>query len=325
MNKCAGRISVIDPVDAAIQRVKQMLFRPFHLEKWLIVGFCAWLANFGQSGGPSFNVRRGFGSAEELKNQVIQNLPFILVIGAVAITAGTLICVALMWLSSRGRFMFLHCVAEDRAEVKIPWRRYRMQGNSLFLFRLAVGFVALFVMGLLTAAAVVFGIVWGRSEGPAGVIIVAAVTTPALILLAVTFALVGKFTKDFVVPIMALRNCTCTAAWQEFWGMLGANKGRFAVYILFQVVIALVIGFITGIIVLATCCCAACIMAIPYIGAVFLLPLSVFMRAYSLFYLAQYGTAYNAIAPAPQPEAPPQYDPAPRQYTPPSVPPIQGL
>ena len=39
------RISVIDPIGPAIEHVRLMLFKPFDLSKWLIIGFCAWLAN----------------------------------------------------------------------------------------------------------------------------------------------------------------------------------------------------------------------------------------------------------------------------------------
>lgn len=44
------RVSVIDPISPAIERVKLMLFRPFDLQKWLIIGFCAWLAYLGRRG-----------------------------------------------------------------------------------------------------------------------------------------------------------------------------------------------------------------------------------------------------------------------------------
>ena len=47
-----------------------------------------------------------------------------------------------------------------------------------------------------------------------------------LIVLIVIFELISKFTTDFVVPIMYLRQKRCMGAWGEFWGLLGNNKGR---------------------------------------------------------------------------------------------------
>ena len=59
------------------------------------------------------------------------------------------------------------------------------------------------------------------------------------------------------------------------------------------------------IVIIATCCIAGCLMAIPYIGAVLLLPVFVFRRAYSLYYMQQYGPEFDVIesedAPPPSP------------------------
>jgi hypothetical protein len=54
--------------------------------------------------------------------------------------------------------------------------------------------------------------------------------------------------------------------------------------------------------VIATCCIAACLLALPYLGTVLLLPVLVFQRAYSLYYLAQLGPKYDLFQrPAPPP------------------------
>jgi hypothetical protein len=78
---------------------------------------------------------------------------------------------------------------------------------------------------------------------------------------------------------------------------LSANKARFALYILFQIVIAIAIGAIILAAVCVTCCCAACILAIPYIGTVLILPLLVFKRAYSLLYFRQFGPQFDVFSP----------------------------
>ena len=95
-----------------------------------------------------------------------------------------------------------------------------------------------------------------------------------MIIVGILFGLVGKFTNDFVVPMMYLRGSKCMAGWSEFWKLLGTNKGRFALYILFHIALSLAIGMIIFVIVIVTCCCAGCLFAIPYIGTVLLLPVS---------------------------------------------------
>jgi hypothetical protein len=42
-------------------------------------------------------------------------------------------------------------------------------------------------------------------------------------------------------------------------------------------------------------------MALPYLGTVLLLPVLVFKRSYSTYFLAQFGPAYNVFPPAAPP------------------------
>ena len=53
-------IDVAKPVGLALDHVQRMLFRPFDLSKWIIVGFCAWLAGLGESGGTGLGFHQGF-------------------------------------------------------------------------------------------------------------------------------------------------------------------------------------------------------------------------------------------------------------------------
>jgi hypothetical protein len=69
----------------------------------------------------------------------------------------------------------------------------------------------------------------------------------------------------------------------------------------------MVIGAMVIAAVLVTCCIAACFLALPFIGTVLLLPVLIFKRSYSLYYLAQYGPEYD-VFPKPAPMAPPAAD-----------------
>ncbi len=307
-------VSVIDPITTAIQRVKLILFDPFEIEKWFIIGFCAWLAFLGEGGagggggggggGPS-----GGGHPGDFREFIAEHLPVIITVAVVVLVIGFAISIVLTWLSSRGRFMFLHCVAENKAQVKFPWREYRRQGNSLFLFRVALMFIGLFCFGILIAGGIVLGIVFGRG-GPGPIILIVAVLILLLIPLAIIFAVIGKFLKDFVVPIMYIQKATCLESWNRFMQLLSANKGRFVLYILFQIVIGMVIGAIVLIVIVVTCCCAGCILAIPYLGTVLMLPILVFERSYSLYYLGQYGPEFDVFAKAQYEAAPDEFGPA---------------
>src|SRR5689334_19697218 len=123
-----SEISVIAPVSAALERVKQVLFRPFNLGKWLAIGFCAWLALLGQQGGGgggNYNfgshngpTRQGLlDGLNRAKDYVAENAAWIIPVVAVVLLVAVGLALLFNWLSSRGKFMFLHCVALNKAEV----------------------------------------------------------------------------------------------------------------------------------------------------------------------------------------------------------------
>ena len=302
------QISVIDPISPAIEWVKTILFRPFDLGKWFVIGFCAWLAFLFEGGGSGPNNFGGqqYEFSEEsfhhAKEVLIENLYWILPVAITAIVISIIIGLVVTWLRSRGRFMFLHCVALNKAEVVAPWHKFKKQGNSLFLFQIVLGLISFAVMMLLIAVLIVIGVLLfagGGGPHPFGIILMVLLAICLIIPIAIVFALIGKFTKDFVVPIMFLRQGTCMTAWREFWPLLTGNKGKFAIYILFQIVIGLAIGIVILACVCITCCCLACILAIPYIGTVLMLPVLVFHRSYSLLYLRQYGSIFDVFEPEP--------------------------
>jgi hypothetical protein len=296
-------VSVIDPIDPAVKRAKLLCFSPFDLEKWFTIGFCAWLASLGSSGFglPYDSYGKPSSFVESWRNHFPVELMLVVLFVSIAAAIGFLIMVVLMWLTSRGRFMFLHCVATNCAQVKVPWKLYSRQANSLFVFRI-VAAIIFFVCQLPLWVIVGFCIyLLSRDSVFVNIPIISAgvILFVLIAVVAVVFLLAMKFTNDFVVPIMYLRKLSCVDAWREYLPLLRNNKGRFVVYILFQFVIGLVISAILFTLALATCCCAACLFSIPYIGTVILLPVFVFKRAYSLMYLRQYGSEFDVFADLP--------------------------
>lgn len=328
MNGEPSYVSVVEPLTPAIERVKTILFRPFDLGKWFVIGFCAWLAELGKpkgggngggggrggggspfsfSGRPDLNdiaerVKDGFETARIYVEHNMHWIIPVVIVGAVVLI---IVWLLLMWLSSRGRFMFLHCVVENKGEVNVPWNKFSRHANSLFVFRIVVGlinFVA--VIAAVFAGITLFAGAAKVGSGGAAVLVVVSVFV-LMIALGIVLFLIQKFTTDFVVPIMFLRTASCSAAWREFLTVLTANSGRFILYVLFQIAIWIVVMFLIVALMCVTCCCAACILAIPYVGTVLLLPILVFHRSYSLYYLRQYGPAFDifgAVEPVATPE-----------------------
>ena len=299
-------VSVIEPIGPAFEKVKTILFSPFDLRKWFVIGFCAWLAFLGKSGGGNGgrgrgggppDVHEGFGQAKVF---VLENLGWIIPVALIGVMLIIVLWLVFTWLSSRGRFMFLHCVAENKAEVKVPWAKFRQHANSLFLFRIVLGLIGFAVIGLPCLLAVgLIAITIANNGFVAAAVLGIVMIVLMIVAISIIFALIGKFTMDFVVPIMFLRTTSCTAGWREFLTILSVNKVRFVLYILFQIVIAIAIGaiFSIGFCIGCCLCCVSLLLLIPYIGTVILLPVLVFKRAYSLLYLGQFGPEFDVFKP----------------------------
>lgn len=305
-------ISVVEPVSPALERVKTMLFKPFNLGKWFTIGFCAWLAQLGEGGGGggggfnNFNggnpdhFRDGFRSGwEHAREFTLNNLDWIIPLAVLVVVFLAGLWLLILWLSSRGKFMFLHCVALDRAEVVVPWVKFAREANSLFLFRVVLGIIGMvLVLPPVVFIAVLILRMVLRGEPDAAGIMIAIGLFLFFLAAAILFALIRKFTMDFVVPILFLRGGKCLAAWREFLGLLKLHAGQFILYILFQIVMGMAIGMIVLAAFLLTCC-FCCLALLPYVGTVVLLPVLVFQRAYSLHFFAQFGPLYNVFPPAP--------------------------
>lgn len=301
MNSHEPYVSVIEPVSPAIERVKTVLFRPFDLGRWFVIGFCAWLADLTRGGGGGGGHPTGLGNIgggrHELADFIAQN-PWVIGVALATFIFVIVIGLLVTWLSSRGRFMFLHCVAQNVAEVKRPWHLFRGYANSLFLFRVVLGVLwALAALAFIIPAAVT--VIGTGFVLRSTVLSVLGIVAFALSFIAVmtVFAIIASFTEDFVVPIMYLNGLSCRQGWAALLDLLAVNKMRFFLYLLFKIVISMTVAAIVIGLILITCGCACCFFALPFIGTVAFLPIIVFRRAYSLYYLAQYGPDLNVFAP----------------------------
>lgn len=305
-------ISVTLPLAPAFHRMVLILFRPFDAYRWLALGFTAWLASLGESGagGAGSGGRAGNGQGgvwspptlhprtalEQARDYLTENLTWFLPVALLVILAVIALVVLVFWLSSRGRLMFLHNVALNRAEVVAPWHASRPQGNSLFLLRLAAAILSF--LAALPFLAINLAMLFTLFDANALLPIpfLSALGSGLILgLITLAYLLFEKLTKDFVVPILWMRHPSATAAWREFAAILRARPGIFALYILFHILLTLAAGILVLAVVLLTCCVAGCLFAIPYLGTVFLLPVFVFFRCYSVLFLAQFGPDYDTF------------------------------
>lgn len=298
------------PLAAAWRRMVSVLFRPFHAGKWFALGFCAWLATLGQPrgfGGMNFRLARkllddrGAFSGELVATlgtaEAFQSVPLVLffVMGALFIVfLALLLGLLLLWIRCRGKFMFLYNVVGNCAQISHPWRRFARQGNSLFVWMLLYELVSFSVAALLLTATVVITLgpirmrdwQWHFLPGVSGLILL-------WFLFGVARIYINRFLNDFVVLLMYRDGLSTAAAWRRFAGILSPHLGHFLLYGVFYFLVKLAIVALIAVVVLATCCIAGCLLALPYLGTVLLLPALVFLRSYSVEYLGQFGPQYR--------------------------------
>jgi len=126
-----------------------------------------------------------------------------------------------------------------------------------------------------------------------------------LIPVALFLGLLKLLLRDFVVPIMYKRDLTALDAFRVF--RQNILTGRVGPLFLFYLM-ALVMGLAAAILIVLGTCITCCLAALPYISSVVFLPVFVFFRCYSLYFLEQVGPEWRIIE---RPEGrPPPHSPA---------------
>lgn len=300
------KITYIDPFSRAWKRMTKALFKPFDIKKWFVVGFTAFLAGLMDwyNGGNKvekdyhhdFNGFKDFIEFPHTAwNWLLDNTGWAaLIFIGIVIIAG--IIVLLTWLSSRGKFMFLDNVIHDKAQVTKPWYDFRDQGNSLFLWRLCFGLISIFIMFLFVFQSLSIAYNIYETDFPRHVpfmTIAGMILLGALLILIIAF--INMLVNSFIVPIMYKSGMTTMQTWNKFLPLLSRYLLYFIIFGLLMFVIHIVLLMCIVVFGFFTCCIGFVLLVLPYISSVVLLPVSYTLRAYSVEFLAQFGSEYSLI------------------------------
>ena len=305
MNGTERRIEIFKPFGEAFDLMQTILFHPFNFKKWLVIGFAAFLS--GHFGGGGFNFPSPWGG-HPARTQTFNPPNFeewkpwwlILIVTAVVIVVALIVIVA--WLKGRGVFIFTDCIVRNRATIAAPWREYRKEGNSYFLFTLAVIFGTITLFGLLFALIAGFGFLT-RGHQTMSVTAIALLVLVFLCWIALSFIFAPLM--YFTPFVMYRQRCLAVEAFRKVLSLIASNPGPFILFCLFGFVLLLA----TVVIGIIATCVTCCLAAIPYVGSVILLPVSVCLRAFGLCFLRQFGPEYDVWQTMPQPEPPPNTPP----------------
>jgi hypothetical protein len=354
-------ISAVDTITLAFNHTKQQLLRPFRFWQWTRLALVGLLAGeMGSSGGsfnfPSnFNVPQHGGSSNHFLAEGFPNIdPMLLaVLITILVIAGLVFFAVLAYISSVMRFILFDSVLAKECHIREGWRRRQAPGWHYFLWQLGIMLATLAGLVILIGvpALLVFSLGWFKdpSSHVVGWIVGGIILFFLLVLFLIAVSLVHVFTKDFVVPQMALEGITAMEGWRRLWPMLQAEKRGYAGYAGMKIVLAIGAGIVVGlatlilmlivliptvglvlagvfggkaagltwnaftitIAVVAGCIIFAILM---YLVALISVPVIVFFPAYSIYFFAARYRPLSMVLyppPPPQPGGPPPETPPP--------------
>ncbi len=306
--------SIFDAVQDAIDHARRELF-PFRAGRWLALGFLAFLDQCGRTGGGS-NFPTNFNlplpsdedeGTQELMAQspgVDQALEWIAShVGlVVAIALGSLMLVVsltalLLWLNSRGIFMYLDAVTTGRVEIGRAWREHAERARSLFAWRFVLAMVGFAGVLIVLAVAAVVALQWHRGSLDGGMALAIGLLglLPILLVFGLGLTLLQVLLRDFVAPLQWLHGWTCSEAVRVAMGLVRSEMGAMALYVVLKIVFVVALTFAS----MLAGCLTCCLGFLPVLSQTLVQPLLFFERAFSLCVLRRLGHDVFAATPRP--------------------------
>jgi hypothetical protein len=344
--------------------VREQLFARFRWGQWSRLALVGILAAELHAGGCNFGrafsgVSRPQGNGHDIPvfhpphidpARLGQFLGLIMLVVLIVIVLGF----ALLYINSVFRFILFDSVVRRECSISEGWRRWHRAGGRFFLwqlvFQISAGMFFAFLVGIPLAMAAASG--WianplehvGRLAG--GVILLIG----AVLIFALLAAAVQVLARDFLVPIMALEGLGFADGWSRLLALIRPEPGKFVVYLLLKLVLAIVAAILFGIvsvipilaivvpvvtavllgksaglawsvttISLAVIFGTMLLLGLIYLIALVSVPAIVFFPAFSIYFFAsRYPNLASLLNPAPVtpvPESPPL------SLTPPPLPP----
>jgi hypothetical protein len=300
-------VALTQSISRAFHRTAGLLWRPFDARTWFVLAFAQFLASlppgfWGGGGGSVNGPGRDWSRAGERLETAWERFAVggaMLALLAVGLTFLLVVVLALLWVGSRAKFVFLDDVVHGRAEIVEPWGRFHREGNSLFLCSIAFFFAAcLLVATAVATIAISVGLGTFLRGEPLKITALAVIAGCLVGLLFVALGYAAFFLEAFVVPLMHRYRLGAAEAWRRFLGMFSARPLPFLAVGLVVIAAFVVFGISALMFGIMTCCLGFLLLMTPYLSNVLLLPLTVLYRAFTVEFLAQFDT--DLLPPAEQ-------------------------
>ena len=348
-------ISAVDAISPAFQHTKKQLIEPFRTSQWAklaLVGFLAGEVHSGGCSGGNFQMPTRTSGGERFLEL---GLPAMNPVAYAALIALLVVAVLVLWVlfiyvNSVMRFVLFDSVVAKQCEIRQYWNRRQKPGLRYFAWQLLLFLAMMVGLTILVGIPATFALAVGWLKQSSQHMVPLILGGVLLFFLVTTFVvlwlIVLVFSKDFIVPQMALEDIGPMEAWRRLLPMLKSEKGGYAGYLGMKIVMsigaAVIVGIAAMIIILLT------LIPIGGVGAVLVLmgksgglhwnlytitlavvigsfllafilyvvslvsvPAIVFFPAYSIYFFAARYRALDAVL---RPAPPPFLSPEPSSY-----------
>jgi hypothetical protein len=366
-------------VQPALQHVREQLFTRFRWGQWSRLALVGILAAELHVGGCNFNFNfpvnqprrsgQGFLLSSSLPSgwppfnpaHISEHIGQFIGLIVVGIFVAVVLAFVFLYINSVFRFILFDSVLRRECSIGGGWSKWRRAGGRFFLWQIVFQIAAWLFLAVLVGVplALAFAAGWVTDfRQHIGRLVVGGILLLGLFVVFVLgAAVVQVLAKDFLVPLMALEDLDFADGWHRLLGMIGREKGRYAVYLLLKLVLAIAAGILFSILaivpilfvvvpaVIAMVAGSAAGMGwnvttislaiifgtvlfflLIYLIALVCVPATVFFPAYAMYFLAaRYPTLDALLHPAPTPASPaPEMPPVPESpppFEPPPLPP----
>jgi hypothetical protein len=238
------RISAVEAISPAINRTRQFLFAPpFRWGTFLKVCLVAVVTegigtSFQSSGGG-----KGHPSTPRQGDVLFHFTPEMIAVIVLASLLLIIVGAAAVYLITRLRFAYFHCLVTNTRAITPGWRLYREQATRFFWMNIVVG-LCLMLMAALMVAPFVPGFVRIFRQTQAGgapdmglVLSLVLPLIPIVLLVVVVYILLDIVLRDWMMPHYALENATAGQAWSAVWENISGEKGSFFVYAVLRLIL----------------------------------------------------------------------------------------
>ena len=249
------RISAVNAISASVERTRDFLFRPFRWGTFLKLGLVAIVTegvggNFNSSHGghtpehgPSAHSPFTMPSAGQHFHSPLNLGPEGIVVIVAAVLLALLLSGFVVYLITRLRFAYFHCLIHNVREIRPGWYLYREEATRFFWFNVLVGVCFLLVVALI---AIPFGLGFWRivHQIPPGshpdwgaMLALILPLIPIVLALALAGILADIVLRDWMMPHYALDNASAAEAWHWVWNNIKAEKREFFVYTVLRLIL----------------------------------------------------------------------------------------